>query len=108
MSRSPKCEICGYDRSGLPAGAVCPECGDISAARKVSSFSDQECWSCGYDRSGLPKDSVCPECGRPAQRPNLERSDALPLRFWTILFVAIAIFMGPCLVSGVVSMVFRK
>jgi len=33
---SLRCESCGYDRAGLPAGAVCPECGAAPVIQRKS------------------------------------------------------------------------
>ncbi len=36
------CAICGYDRAGIPADAVCPECGGAAAYPSQNSRSDSD------------------------------------------------------------------
>lgn len=56
------CHGCRYDRTGVPMGAPCPECGLPGAVLEPRRFIEA-CPKCRYDRSGIPLSSPCPECG---------------------------------------------
>lgn len=100
----PRCAMCGYDRTGLEAKEVCPECGKYQNA--------PHCTFCNYELSGLLVTQNCPECGKPIWDSNIQPPTsgmAIASMVVGIVSLVSCIFYGlPALVLGPIAIIFGE
>jgi predicted Zn-ribbon and HTH transcriptional regulator len=103
-TNTPRCAMCGFDRTGLHPKDRCPAC--------EANQNAPTCTFCGYELSGLLVTENCPECGKPIWDSNIQPpTSGLSIASMVIGIVGLAtcIFYGlPALVLGPLAIIFGE
>lgn len=101
---TPRCVLCGYDRTGLESHDTCPEC--------ARNHTPPQCTFCDYELSGLLVTQNCPECGKPIWDSNIQPPTsglAITSLVLGIVSLATCIFYGvPALILGPLAIIFGE